>query len=149
MLSLSRLLRLQYLNVNIRNHKTQCKHGEAASSSGKVAAGPKEEEEKEMGDDLLQHCWQHLMPVCSGEEELRIPAADNGDGAEAGEEAGAADDGDGAEAGEEAGAADDGEEAGGDVDHYAWIPPDPEDVVAGGELGECCKEAVAEEDPYQ
>ena len=87
-----------------------------------------------MGDDLLQHCFQHLMPVCSGEEEVRTPAADDGDGAEAGEEAGAADD---------------GEEAGGDVDHYAWIPPDPEDVVAGGEFGECCKEAVAEQDPYQ
>ena len=133
MLNLLLLLKLQYLNVNIRNHKTQCKHGEAASSSGKVAAGPKEEEE-EMGDDLLQLCFEHLMPVCSGEEEVRTPAADDGDGAEAGEEAGAADD---------------GEEAGGDVDHYAWIPPDPEDVVAGGELGECCKEAVVEEDPYQ
>ena len=75
--------------------------------------------------------------VCSGEEQVMTPADDDGDGAEAGEEAGAADD---------------GEEAGGDdadVDHYAWIPPDPEDVVAGDELGECCKEAVAEEDPYQ
>ena len=102
-----------------------------------------------MAGDVLQHCLQHLMPVSSDGEEVRTPAADNGDGAEAGEEGGAADDGDGAEAGEEAGAADDGEEAGGDVDHYAWIPPDPEDVVAGGELGECYKEADAEEDPYQ
>ena len=140
-----RLLRLQELDVNIRNYKCvlfyllPCEGGEAASSSGKVAAGSQEEGEEDMPDDLLalglrNLCGAQVMPVCSGEEEVMTPAADDGDGA----------------SGEEQLCS--GEEAGGDdadVDHYAWIPPDYEDVVAGGELGECCKEEVAEEDPYQ
>ena len=101
-----------------------------------------------MPDDLLalglrNLCGAQVMPVCSGEEEVMTPAADDGDGA----------------SGEEQLCS--GEEAGGDdadVDRYAWIPPDYEDVVgenaagendAAGELGECCKEEVAEEDPYQ
>ena len=50
MLSLLKLLRLQCLNVNIRNYKCvslyllPCEGGEASSSSGKAATGDEDED---------------------------------------------------------------------------------------------------------
>ena len=133
MLSLLKLLRLQYLNVNIRNYKyvslylLPCEGGEASSSSGKAATVVEDEDpDAQIGDTLLflaMHSrWgDQGLPVCSLEEQVITPADDDGEEVEADEDPAMmdpamriqADDGGGGEQIMEA--------------NYGWMPPHPPD----------------------